>query len=61
MQSKSFEYTRARLIELEGQAREEIARLGGNEELERLLDYLGAAYKEPVKVEGEGAKEGQDV
>ncbi|KAG1734618.1 isoprenoid synthase domain-containing protein [Suillus lakei] len=39
-QTKSFEYTLAVMSSLERQVREEIARLGGNPQLEKILDAL---------------------
>ena len=39
-QTHSFEYTEAVLHSLERQTREEIARLGGNEKLERIVKTL---------------------
>lgn len=38
--TKSFVYTRKVLITLERQAREEIARLGGNAGLEAIIDIM---------------------
>jgi geranylgeranyl diphosphate synthase type 3 len=38
--TKSFEYTHTVLSNLEAQARQEIARLGGNKGLERIIDLL---------------------
>lgn len=39
-QTKSFDYTFDVLVQLEKQVRDEIYRLGGNEKLESILDYL---------------------
>jgi geranylgeranyl diphosphate synthase type 3 len=38
--TRSFEYTLSVLVNLERQARAEIARLGGNEGLEVIMDFL---------------------
>lgn len=38
--TKSFDYTLGVLVSLETQVRNEIARLGGNEGLERIIDAL---------------------
>lgn len=47
----SFEYTRQVLLEIEGQARQSIAALGGNPQLEALLDRLGKLYQDPPQVD----------
>jgi geranylgeranyl diphosphate synthase type 3 len=44
--TKTFEATVVKLKELEKQARDEIARLGGNKLLEAILDYLSKDYLE---------------
>ncbi|RDB20687.1 Geranylgeranyl pyrophosphate synthase [Hypsizygus marmoreus] len=41
--TKSFEYTQSVLDSLEAQTRQEIARLGGNKALERIMDLLHVA------------------
>ncbi len=38
--TRSFDYTLSVLATMEGQVREEIARLGGNKGLEALVEYL---------------------
>ncbi|KAJ3215035.1 Geranylgeranyl pyrophosphate synthase [Dinochytrium kinnereticum] len=43
--TKTFEATISKLKEIEETARAEIARLGGNPLLERVVDYLSADYK----------------
>ncbi|KAJ3195442.1 Geranylgeranyl pyrophosphate synthase [Irineochytrium annulatum] len=43
-QTKTFEYTVTRLKELERESRTEIADLGGNPLLEKVIDFLGAYY-----------------
>jgi hypothetical protein len=43
-QSGSFAYTRDRLKTIEKEARDEIARLGGNKGLEAVLDFLARDY-----------------
>ena len=42
----SFDYTRQTLLRVEGEARREIQRLGGNAKLERILDTLSTVYKD---------------
>ncbi|KAI9034061.1 geranylgeranyl pyrophosphate synthase [Hyaloraphidium curvatum] len=46
--SRSFEYTRSYLRRIEKEARDEIARRGGNRELERVIDFLARDYAEPI-------------
>jgi geranylgeranyl diphosphate synthase type 3 len=44
--SGAFQYTQSILTQLESKAQEEIARLGGNDQLQSILQYLGRSFDE---------------
>jgi hypothetical protein len=44
--SGAFQYTQSFLTQLESKAQEEIARLGGNDQLQSILQYLGRSFDE---------------